>query len=114
MADATAPPGKGIAPDGIDVAQTRQWIRSGQKIHIRYRDDQGRESERTIWPTIIGYAETVRLLAAWCEFRSTFRHFRMDRIIAAEFLDQRHGCRPADLRARWKRHFKAERGITLL
>ena len=37
---------------------------TGQKIRIRYRDEQSRETQRTIWPTIIGYAETVRLLAA--------------------------------------------------
>lgn len=49
----------------------------------------------------------------WCELRSTFRHFRMDRIIAAEFLDLRHGRRPADLKAQWTRHFQAERGISL-
>jgi len=108
-----APPGRETAPDGIDVARTRQWIRGGRKIHISYRDDRGRESSRTIWPVIIGYAETVRLLAAWCELRSTFRHFRMDRIIAAEFLDERHGRRPADLRAQWTRHFEAERGASL-
>ncbi len=59
-----APPGRETAPDGIDAARTRQWIRGGRKIHISYRDDQGRKSERTIWPVIIGYAETVRLLAA--------------------------------------------------
>jgi len=37
----------------------------------------------------------------------------MDRIIAAEFLDLRHGRRPADLKAQWTRHFQAERGISL-
>ncbi len=64
----------------------------------RYRDEQARESDRTIWPTIIGYAETVRLLAAWCEFHQDFRRFRTDRIVAAEFLDERHGLRPSELR----------------
>ena len=59
-----APPGPAMAPDGLDIARTRLWIRSGRKIRIRYHDEQRQESERTIWPTIIGYAETVRLLAA--------------------------------------------------
>jgi predicted DNA-binding transcriptional regulator YafY len=44
---------------------------------------------------IIGYAETVRLLAAWCELRQAFRHFRTDRILAVEFLDENYGCRPS-------------------
>ncbi len=108
-----APPSLAMAADGLDLAQTRLWIRSGRKIRIRYRDEHARESERTIWPTIIGYAATVRLLAAWCELRGEFRHFRTDRILAAGFLEERHGCRPGELRTRWKRTMEAERGISL-
>ena len=108
-----APPSQAMAPDGLDIARTRLWIRGGRKIHIRYRDEHLRESDRTIWPTIIGYADAVRLLAAWCEIRRGFRHFRTDRIVAANFLDERHGCRPGELRARWKRYMEAERGIRL-
>ena len=33
---------------------------------------QSQDTERKIWPMIIGYAETVRLLAAWCELRQGF------------------------------------------
>src|ERR1700694_3940589 len=31
--------------DGIDIAQTRAWIRSGQKIRIGYRDLRGEASQ---------------------------------------------------------------------
>ena len=86
-----APPSNGRPLDGLDIARARLWIRNGRKIRIRYRDQEMQESERTIWPVIIGYAETVRLLAAWCELRQDFRHFRTDRIVAAEFLDEPHG-----------------------
>ncbi|TIW07792.1 MAG: WYL domain-containing protein, partial [Mesorhizobium sp.] len=95
-------------PDGLDIAKARASIRKGHKIRIRYRNEQGDESERVIWPTMIGYAETVRLLAAWCELRQNFRHFRTDRVSAAEFLDERIGCRPGELRNRWKRHMEAQ------
>jgi len=105
-----APAARGLTVDRLDMAKTRLWIRSGRKLHIRYRSEAGQESERTIWPVIIGYAETVRLLAAWCELRQAFRHFRTDRILAAEFLDEGYGCRPAELRSRWKRHMETERG----
>lgn len=108
-----APPGKVVAPDGLDIAQTRAWIRSGRKIRIRYRNQQAEDSQRTIWPVIIGYAETVRLLAAWCELRQDFRHFRTDRIVAAEFLDEYHGSRPGELRTRWKRYIASARGVRL-
>ena len=105
----------GVVPaaDGLDITLTRSWIRSGRKIRIRYRDEQLRDTERTIWPTIIGYAETVRLLAAWCELRQAFRHFRTDRILAAEFLQEPYGCRPKELRVRWRRFMESERGIRL-
>ncbi len=108
-----APLSQAKAVDGLDIALTRSWIRSGRKIRIRYRDEQSRESERTIWPTIIGYAETVRLLAAWCELRQNFRHFRTDRVITADFLEEPNGCRPGELRARWRRSIEAELGIRL-
>ncbi|MDR3469655.1 MAG: YafY family protein [Xanthobacteraceae bacterium] len=104
-----APGGHVTAPDGLDIARTRAWIRSGRKIRIRYRTQDAMDSERTVWPVIIGYAETVRLLAAWCELRKDFRHFRTDRIVAAEFLDARYDARPGDLRLRWKRHMESER-----
>lgn len=90
--------------DGIDIALTRAWIRSGQKLRLFYRDTHGEESRRVVWPVIIGFFENARMLAAWCELRQDFRHFRTDRIIEAEFLDERHGCRPGELRQRWKRH----------
>jgi predicted DNA-binding transcriptional regulator YafY len=76
-----------VALDGLDIARARLWIRKGRKIRIRYRNQEMQDSQRTIWPVIIGYAETVRLLAAWCELRQEFRHFRTDRIVAAESLD---------------------------
>jgi predicted DNA-binding transcriptional regulator YafY len=107
------PTSQPLAADGLDIALTRSWIRSGRKIRIRHRDEQSRETERTIWPTIIGYAETVRLLAAWCELRKGFRHFGTDRIFAAEFLQEPYGCHARELRARWRRFVKSERGICL-
>lgn len=108
-----APPAIVLASDGVDIARTRLWVRNGRKIRIRYRNQQNQDSERTMWPVIIGYAETVRLLAAWCELRQDFRHFRTDRIVEAEFLDERHGSRPAVLMTRWKHHMEKARGKSL-
>jgi predicted DNA-binding transcriptional regulator YafY len=63
---------------------------------------------------IVGYFEAVRMLAAWCELRQDLRNFRTDRIIAADFLDERHGCRPGELRTRWKRHMASKHGAERL
>jgi predicted DNA-binding transcriptional regulator YafY len=102
-----------VALDGLDIARARLWIRNGRKIRIRHRNQEMQDSQRTLWPVIIGYAETVHLLVAWCELRQEFRHFRTDRIVAAEFLEERYGCRPRELRSRWRSFMEAERGIRL-
>jgi predicted DNA-binding transcriptional regulator YafY len=97
------PPAREIPKDGLDVAQARAWIHAGRKLRIHYRDEQGRETQRTIWPVAIGYLETVRMIAAWCELRRDFRHFRTDRVLEAEFLQERHPERPSALKAKWRR-----------
>ena len=88
--------------DGLDIAQVRAWIHAGRKIRILYQDEQGRETERVIWPVNIGYTDTIRMLAGWCELRQAFRTFRADRVREAVFLEERHGERRATLRARWR------------
>jgi predicted DNA-binding transcriptional regulator YafY len=89
--------------DRIDMARTRSQIHEGKKIALRYRDEQGRDSERTIWPIAIGYHEAVRILAAWCELRRDFRSFRTDRVVDAQYLDERYPERRDALRAKWRR-----------
>jgi predicted DNA-binding transcriptional regulator YafY len=42
------------------------------------------------------------LLAAWCEMRMAFRHFRVDRIAAVESLQQRYPARRHDLLKTWR------------
>jgi predicted DNA-binding transcriptional regulator YafY len=92
------------APDSIELSRVRTAIREGRKIRIDYRDERGERTIRTIWPVIVGFLEETRMLAAWCEMRQDFRHFRTDRIVMAEFLDERHSRRPGVLRQQWKRH----------
>jgi predicted DNA-binding transcriptional regulator YafY len=53
----------------------------GYKLGIDYCDLQGNVTQRTIWPLALGYFDHVRMLAAWCETRQDFRHFRTDRIL---------------------------------
>lgn len=103
---AAVPPALKKEPDTIDMAQVRMQIHAGRKIALRYRDEAGRESQRTIWPIAVGYLDTVRLLIGWCELRNDFRHFRTDRVLAADFLDDRYPERPARLRAKWRTTLK--------
>jgi predicted DNA-binding transcriptional regulator YafY len=97
-----AKPTIGEPEEVVDTAMLRSAIRNGVKLRLRYRSEAGEETERTVWPVILGYAETNRLLVAWCELRQSFRHFRTDRIIEAEMLDERNGLRQGELRRRWQ------------
>jgi predicted DNA-binding transcriptional regulator YafY len=89
-------------PDRLDMVRTRTQIHEGRKIMLRYRDEQGRASERMIWPISVGYLEAVRLLAAWCELRGDFRSFRTDRVVDASYLEGRYPERRDVLRAKWR------------
>jgi predicted DNA-binding transcriptional regulator YafY len=97
-----AKPTIGEPEERVDTSMLRSAIRNGVKLRLRYRSEAGEETERTVWPVILGYAETNRLLVAWCELRQSFRHFRTDRIIEAQMLDERNGLRPGELRRRWQ------------
>jgi predicted DNA-binding transcriptional regulator YafY len=43
----------------------------------------------------------VTVIAAWCELREDYRHFRIDRIEAIDVLDERFPERPGRLMAEW-------------
>src|SRR5579872_960257 len=97
------------AKDAIDVARLRAWIHAGRKVRLRYRDENERETDRVIWPIAIGYYEAVRLIIAWCELRRDFRHFRTDRVVAFDFVDERYPERRGMLQVRWRRQLESDR-----
>lgn len=71
-------------------AALRIAIRREHKVRLHYTDEQGRASERVIWPFALGFFEHARVVAAWCELRQDFRHFRADRVRAVEDTQQRY------------------------
>lgn len=87
--------------ESFDVSGIRGAIRDRKKMSIRYSDAGGKVSERVIWPIFIGYSEDVRLVAAHCELRDDFRHFRTDRMHAGLVLDDRVPEPIPALRKRW-------------
>jgi predicted DNA-binding transcriptional regulator YafY len=86
----------------------RQAIRQEQALLIHYQDLNGQASTRTVWPFALGFFEQTRVLAAWCELRQGFRHFRVDRIRAIETTGHRYPTRRQALMQRWR----AQEGIT--
>ena len=98
-----ARPGWNSAPDRVDMVRMRAQIRAGKKVALRYRDEHGRDSARTIWPIAVGYLDTSRHLIAWCELRRDFRSFRADRVVEATFLDDKYPERREALRIKWRK-----------
>jgi predicted DNA-binding transcriptional regulator YafY len=84
------------------LAAIRRAIRAEEKLHLRYTDKKGAGSERTVWPIALGFFETAEVLAAWCETRRDFRHFRLDRIAAADPTGERYPTRQRILLAEWR------------
>lgn len=93
------------------AALMRDAIRRQRKASIRYADARGTVSERTIWPIAIVYFDDVRILAAWCEHRSAFRHFRIDRLHEAKMLDERYPGRRQAIMTRWQQQDRDWRSI---
>ncbi len=88
--------------DPAQAAPLREGIRRRRKVVIIYEDASGAMSERIVWPITIVYFDDVRVLAAWCENRLAFRHFRVDRVRAATVLDERYPERRSALFKRWR------------
>lgn len=79
--------------------QIRRAAEERRKLRIRYRDEAGAETERTIHPFALLRWRAVWTLVGQCELRGAERHFRVDRIAAAETLAERFPEPPANLRA---------------
>ena len=88
--------------EAIDLAPLRAAIRSEHKVVLDYADKQGERTRRTIWPIAIGFFERTRVIAAWCELRADFRHFRTDRIAALRLTGRRYPHRRRALMRQWR------------
>ena len=92
-----APPAWNMPADAVDMALVRAAIHGGRKIALRYRDEQGRETRRTVWPVTVGYHETVRLMTLASSERTSAARTDRGR---GRVLDERYPERAATLRAR--------------
>ena len=96
-----------IPPATVDVGTLREAVRQERKVLLVYRDADGARSSRTVLPIAVIYYIDAIVLAAWCELRCGFRHFRIDRILAAEPCAARFLGQGDSLRHDWQ----ATRGV---
>lgn len=85
-----------------DITLIRTAIRRERKLLLSYQDASGEPSERKIWPFALGFFDQVRVIAAWCELRNDFRHFRTDRIIRITAMEERYPKRKNALLKTWR------------
>lgn len=86
----------------------RLAIRKHRKLVIHYKDAQEAITNRIIWPFGITFFDYVSLILAFCEERDAFRHFRLDRVVKMQELDERIPRRRHDLMMEWRRHLEPE------
>jgi len=95
-------PSRDAGQQRFDLAPIRGAIRSEQMVVLDYADVTGQHTRRTVWPIALAFFERSRVLAAWCELRRDFRHFRIDRIIALHETGKRYPQRRRTLMKQWR------------
>ncbi len=72
----------------------RKACEGRQKVSVAYRDMNGQDSTRSLWPLgMVGWGDHWTLLA-WCELRTEYRNFRFDRIQDIVLLQEHYPHHP--------------------
>ena len=96
------------APPAPWLPALRQAIRAEHALWLDYRDDKGAATRRRVWPFAMAFFDHARLIAAWCELRQDFRHFRADRVVDLADTGARYPERRHTLIRRWHAYMRAE------
>jgi predicted DNA-binding transcriptional regulator YafY len=91
-----------VSPQPVPLALLRRALNEERKLALAYADEKGRRTQRVVWPVTLGFFEATRVLVAWCELRGDFRHFRTDRIEAADLLIERAPRARRSLMREWR------------
>ena len=94
--------GQGAIAELPALKPLREAIRKEHKVAILYGDEKGAETSRVVWPIALAFYEGKQTVAAWCELRTAFRHFRTDRIKTLEPRAERYPTRRAALVKQWR------------
>lgn len=108
-AQALYAPSVGLTPREQAVLQAlREAVQTRHVVQLDYADERGRPSLRRVWPLGCFYWGKVWTMAAWCELRSDFRGFRIDRVAAFEVLPDRFAPVPGRTLADMLRQVEAD------
>ena len=77
------PPTRSAARASAGLAVAREALVAQRRLRLKYANERGEASERTVRPLGVFFWGKTWTLAAWCEMRTGFRSFRLDRIETA-------------------------------
>jgi predicted DNA-binding transcriptional regulator YafY len=73
--------------DSATLSVVRRAAAQQKKLRIEYEKEDGESSARVVRPLGLFFWGRTWTLTAWCELRTDFRTFRVDRMKKAEMLD---------------------------
>jgi predicted DNA-binding transcriptional regulator YafY len=76
------------ARSAAGLAVAREALIAQRRLRLKYANEHGEETERTVRPLGVFFWGRTWTLAAWCELRSGFRNFRLDRVGEATLRDR--------------------------
>jgi predicted DNA-binding transcriptional regulator YafY len=83
-----SPRGK-LPPNVLEhLAAARAAVSEQKKLRLSYTQPDAAATDRTVQPLALFFWGTVWTLVAWCELRSDFRSFRLDRIDHLAITDE--------------------------
>jgi len=86
----------------------REAIRTEEVLLLCYEDEKKRQTTRTIKPLALIYYVDALVIAAWCELRQDFRHFRLDRVKSYAATDRSFAGEGSALRSAWEARERVE------
>jgi predicted DNA-binding transcriptional regulator YafY len=82
------PATRSSARSAAGLAVAREALVAQRRLQLTYENEKGEKTERTVRPLGVFFWGKTWTLAAWCEMRTGFRNFRLDRINAATLGDR--------------------------
>jgi predicted DNA-binding transcriptional regulator YafY len=76
------------ARSAAGLAVAREALVAQRRIRLKYANGKGEETERDVRPLGVFFWGKTWTLAAWCELRTGFRNFRLDRVGQATLGDR--------------------------
>jgi len=102
-----------LAPGGDErplIDMLHESIEARRLVRFRYRDGEGRESERRVEPVAVAYLWQGWYLWAYCLLRKGWRLFKLSRIHTAKSLLERFELRAEPSEDAWRMEWEEDAG----